>query len=1177
MPFKFKYLVQLLQDLDTARRDSNHVNLLRQLKRVTPKLGQPSQIIREWFKRHEADIVRNGPSGVALLSSLLLHRSPHRIYALQEKRLASIMCKVLGLPEDRGRGLQLHQWQKATMDFATCVEQVVADAGFDRPDPGHEVTLEEIDHAMDRLAERSSFEEKASLLKRIFWRLHSSEAKWLVRMILKTYNPVEIPDHVVLSCFHFLLPQIIHFRNSLADAIEVLQTPELSSIPHDPPEHLRRQYRQECARHVRPRLGIPLQRQEFVQARGIGSCSRTANQRTMSVERKYDGWYVQVHIDVSKDTDRIQIFSKRSKDLTRATWRLHDAIQAGLRLGQPDCPITRGCILEGEMLVWSRNEQAIQPFCKIRKYVDINGRTIGTATDSPKSTDEQLMVVFFDCLLHDDWDLAFEPHRVRRQQLQGIVTPVDGLAQLGDRRVINFGPPSGKKQLLEYFADAVNERWEGLVLKGCEDSYFSTGWHDSAIKLKKDYIKGCGDHADLCIIGGRKDAADAERLARSFRWTTVHLACLKNKEDVMRYRAKPVYLVLAEVTRPCIPEEMLLDLNRRGIGRWVPFAYESKRLDVEIDQPELRRNPPTELFQEPFVVEAMGAGFDKPQDASYLTLRFPRVDKMHFDRGVTDTHSFNELQELARKSFEPPSAEEQEEMEWYKRLIHAEPKKNQQVYLQSQSQNTSTFSSASLFNAGACPPTPSAMESLVSPVVLSPQAKLKNLVYEEPSSQPAQSPLSSSNPSTKRSEKALLYTMAVGPVKHPTSPPPLNKQVADGSPVDSTTSASMPSPSLGTSRSGNRPIVSSVTPPQLRRAHTDGASKGVKRKLARSNTSPAATKRARQDPSQQPLKSPRSTVTGTSPRLLIKAPSLKRPASVLSKPRQPLLELENVSPTHGLNKTVTFTSPRKPLSPRNNANAKEHNAARTIGNTTTAAAITSGSRSQASQPPSPQRRFPLDKTICKTLWPDSPAYIDSPEDPHHIYMVLVASGSTLSPTLIHELRRQVFQAYRIYWSRKRSKRTGGVGMLDEGGQQHTDGSGEIQGDTDSGGGRSSSERPAIKAQRRLILFYEDGIAEYLGGNASLGTLTCTDAGKEATTETTAGTDTTSNTSATTPSRTIDLHSILPAADMKRFFIRALELTTRDDKEEVPRSRDITGWKEAMEMIRDMPGGMTYFD
>jgi DNA ligase-4 len=60
-------------------------------------------------------------------------------------------------------------------------------------------------------------------------------------------------------------------------------------------------------------------------------------------------------------------------------------------------------------------------------------------------------------------------------------------------------------------------------------------------------------------------------------------------------------------------------------------------------------------------VELVGAGFDKPANARYFTLRFPRVLKIHQDRTFKDTVSFDELQELARQSMEVPGDSESEE------------------------------------------------------------------------------------------------------------------------------------------------------------------------------------------------------------------------------------------------------------------------------------------------------------------------------------------------------------------------------------------------------------------------------------------------------------------------------------------------------------------------------------
>ncbi len=70
-------------------------------------------------------------------------------------------------------------------------------------------------------------------------------------------------------------------------------------------------------------------------------------------------------------------------------------------------------------------------------------------------------------------------------------------------------------------------------------------------------------------------------------------------------------------------------------------------MEVVIDQKQLCK--PTELFKKPFVVELMGAGFDRPANVNYWTLRFPRIQKIHDDRTLGDVVSFVELQKLARE------------------------------------------------------------------------------------------------------------------------------------------------------------------------------------------------------------------------------------------------------------------------------------------------------------------------------------------------------------------------------------------------------------------------------------------------------------------------------------------------------------------------------------------------
>ena len=48
---------------------------------------------------------------------------------------------------------------------------------------------------------------------------------------------------------------------------------------------------------------------------------------------------------------------------------------------------------------------------------------------------------------------------------------------------------------------------------------------------------------------------------------------------------------------------------------------------------------PTELFKNIFIIKAKGAGFGKPADVRYSTLRFPRLQKIHEDRTFAETGS----------------------------------------------------------------------------------------------------------------------------------------------------------------------------------------------------------------------------------------------------------------------------------------------------------------------------------------------------------------------------------------------------------------------------------------------------------------------------------------------------------------------------------------------------------
>jgi DNA ligase-4 len=102
---------------------------------------------------------------------------------------------------------------------------------------------------------------------------------------------------------------------------------------------------------------------------------------------------------------------------------------------------------------------------------------------------------------------------------------------IGERVKIDLRHADGATRLGEEMATVTARGWEGLVVKHCAAPYLSVYEEVQQIKLKKDYIPGLGDSADLVVVGGRYDAKEVwAKGDRDISWTTFYLACLANKD-----------------------------------------------------------------------------------------------------------------------------------------------------------------------------------------------------------------------------------------------------------------------------------------------------------------------------------------------------------------------------------------------------------------------------------------------------------------------------------------------------------------------------------------------------------------------------------------------------------------------------------------------------------------------
>ncbi|KAK3639147.1 hypothetical protein LTR56_008738 [Elasticomyces elasticus] len=685
MPLPFSKVVNLYQDLEKIER------------RDPPLLPQPKAealrvVTERWFRSNRNTI--NGldvRSGVALLSSLLPERRTDRVYSLQPPSLCRILGRTLGLNAVRRGDLEAHK-QANRGDLGQCLERVLKTHG---PPARPATTLEEVDDMLEALAAQcrisdksirisfppASSEPKDKLLGDVVKRVSPEEGKWLVRLVLKDFAPVKIPEEIVLKQFHFLLPDLLRFQDNFNAALGLLKNESLlRQLPDCPDPRSARLHKLGAATVIRPQVGVKVGRPTFIKARSLDSCVKMLGSQEWVLERKYDGEYCEIHVDLSKSMlpmECIQIFSKSGKDSTDDRKGLHQTLVNCLRLGKLDCKIKKQAIILGELVVYSDESKSTLSFDKIRNHVSRSGVFLGNEQDSQRHAYEHLAIVFFDLLLLDDEVVMTKGIEERRRWLHELYRKIRGRAMSAEWKIVDFASTDkAMNHLMEQFAASNVMRCEGLILKPCGSPYFPLDTSPSEqrhfyIKLKKDYIEGMGDEADFAVVGASYNAQQAHKSGiRNIKWTDFHLGCMINAVEVRRFDANPVFKIVGTIQQEaCIPKPILETLNTLGHLQAKPYGEPFEHFSLQDTKVKI-----DVLFSTPFVLEVLGSGFNKPSNCDYYMLRHARVKKLHQDRSWRACVSFEELQDQARKANDVPATDECKKAETLARYHHMELK-----------------------------------------------------------------------------------------------------------------------------------------------------------------------------------------------------------------------------------------------------------------------------------------------------------------------------------------------------------------------------------------------------------------------------------------------------------------------------------------------------------------------
>ncbi|KAK4698270.1 hypothetical protein P7C70_g8011, partial [Phenoliferia sp. Uapishka_3] len=468
-----------------------------------------------------------------------------------------------------------------------------------------------------------------------------------------------------------------------------------------------------------PIIGVPVQVPKSLHP---GSCGQATKdlRGEVAVETKYDG-------------ERI-IRASLGLPLTFQE-SLSDHRLAGLVSSSPTVPTphTR-LILEGEMVSYNETDKRIDEFWTLASVKHGGIPTDYLAADVPTNSQDStstghtnspggrgarrnllddapsmhLMVVWFDVLLLDETSLVREKYQDRRKRLEKLVRVIPGYSMFAEAIVINFDDranalrvgaskdqpraehshrSSSFQDLRLQFSRIITNRGdattEGLMLKPLDSGY--NDWQKKWVKLKKDFIPGCGDTKDFFIVGARweKDRGRKLNVPPSV-FTTFFVGLLAEDLGANIGRDDKRHYHVLFSTSYGLDRVQLNDLCHRireekpqpfdfGLGsasntfkacerpRTTLPVYASPcttftfSLAPHLSAKGLR---PTLIFQTPRVVELTGAGFQKFPGEEFYALRWPRMTKASRTDG--EPLSLSELQTTAEEAMksEAPEAED---------------------------------------------------------------------------------------------------------------------------------------------------------------------------------------------------------------------------------------------------------------------------------------------------------------------------------------------------------------------------------------------------------------------------------------------------------------------------------------------------------------------------------------
>lgn len=435
-----------------------------------------------------------------------------RKYFIKDVALVRLVSKLLNLQKGLADHAIIRNWKKsyhykarlagneerqAVSDLPLIISRIVLRRRDQNAVVTSTVSVDDVNGVLDKLTETSHTNDQVELLRPFLDKLTIPEVRYLFQIILKE----SILSFFERSFFIAWHPDAYELYKVCSDLKKIFWALT------DPQKRLTRD--QLC---VQVMYQFVPQSSKKLEVSYEGLCQRMAAK--MSREGKdpklledYDQQEIEGHflIEEKVDGDRMLMHmtdgrflwhTRRRRDYTTVYGENYHIGSLTKHLVNAFNPVVKSIVLDGEMVAWSKDQNALLPFGTLRLAAIQEAIQQFNTVDVYEGNNSWPFFLIFDILHLNGKDLTHLPLFYRKQLLAKVVQEVPHRFEL--LQWVKAAKPLDVKTNMQRI---VSENNEGIMVKSLLLNYRVHSRDSTWIKVKPEYLENFGENLDLVVIG----------------------------------------------------------------------------------------------------------------------------------------------------------------------------------------------------------------------------------------------------------------------------------------------------------------------------------------------------------------------------------------------------------------------------------------------------------------------------------------------------------------------------------------------------------------------------------------------------------------------------------------------------------------------------------------------------